>query len=103
MKGIKICGYDFEPSPNAWDRVYYVDFYMKVKEGAYIGIQIKPKTYEGSGVPTTHKMAIRDGHRKFTKKFIGKVFIVHRDKATNSVDSETCELIKKEIERLSNL
>lgn len=103
MNGIKICGYIFEPSPNEWDRVYYVDFYLKVKEGSYIGIQIKPKTYGGSGVPSTHKMAVRDGNRKFTRKFRGKVFIVYREKATNFVDRETCELIKKEIERLSSL
>ena len=37
----KELGVKIEPAPDEWDRLYNVDFFIKVKE-KYIGIQIKP-------------------------------------------------------------
>ncbi|MDD2200352.1 MAG: MjaI family restriction endonuclease [Bacteroidales bacterium] len=34
-------GYKIEPAPDKWDRLYNVDFFIKIKE-KYIGLQIKP-------------------------------------------------------------
>lgn len=102
MTNINICGYKFEESPDQWDRIYYVDFFLKINDN-YIGIQIKPLTYGSSSVPNTHKAAVRNGNRKFTNKFKGRVFVIRRKKGTDKVDEDTCELIEEEIKRLSNL
>ena len=37
----KELGVKIEPAPDEWDRLYNVDFFIKIKE-KYIGIQIKP-------------------------------------------------------------
>jgi hypothetical protein len=102
MNGIIICGHEFEPAPDKWDRIYYVDFFLKVKQ-SYIGIQIKPTTFGGSGVPTSHKRGIRDGHRKFQLNYRGKVFIITRKTGNDPVSEEICSEIREEIERLSRL
>ncbi len=36
---------EIKPAPDEWDRLYNVDFYIQVKD-RYIGLQIKPITYE---------------------------------------------------------
>lgn len=38
-------GVQIEPAPDEWDRLYNVDFYIQIGS-KYIGLQIKPITYE---------------------------------------------------------
>lgn len=37
----KALNYKIEPAPDSWDRLYNVDFFIKIKD-KYIGLQIKP-------------------------------------------------------------
>ena len=57
-----------------WDRVYNVDFYIKIKE-KYIGLQIKPAVYEYIPEIIKEKEIQKRTHKKFEDKFGGKVFI----------------------------
>ena len=69
--GIKI-----EPATDEWDRLFNVDFYIKIKE-KYIGLQIKPASGTAH-IPEIFKersLQLKT-HEKFTQKFGGKVFYV---------------------------
>ncbi len=63
-----------KPAPDEWDRLYNIDFYIEVK-GKYLGLQIKPITYNQT--PEIHKWREWLGrtHKNFEEKFGGKVFI----------------------------
>lgn len=67
---------EIEPAPDEWDRKYNVDFFIGVK-GKYIGIQIKPAG-SVSHIPQIFKeRALQETtHKKFEKKYGGKVFYV---------------------------
>ncbi|MFN3406585.1 MAG: MjaI family restriction endonuclease [Caldimicrobium sp.] len=91
-----------EPAPEEWDRLYNVDFYIKINE-KFIGLQIKPITYEIT--PEIHKWKdwLSKTHQKFTKDKGGKVFIIFSIKKEGKkmiYNPEIIEEIKKEIERL---
>ncbi len=93
---------EIKPAPDEWDRLYNVDFYIQVK-GKYIGIQIKPITYKQT--PEIHKWKewLLRSHKRFEKKFGGKVFIVFSIKEGNKKEifnREVIEEIRKEVERL---
>jgi hypothetical protein len=65
-----------EPAPDEWDRLYNVDFYIKIKNN-YIGLQIKP----ASGVSHISEIYKErnlqaETHKKFQNKYGGKVFYV---------------------------
>jgi hypothetical protein len=65
-----------EPAPDEWDRLYNVDFFIKVNE-RYIGLQIKPVTFEHAPeFATKWKDVYKISHEKFTRRFGGKVFII---------------------------
>lgn len=94
-----------EPAPDNWDRLYNVDFYIKIKK-KYIGIQIKPIN---QGIQISQifkeKKIQKNTHKKFTKKFSGKVFYIFS--STNNgektiVNSNVIKDIKDEIKRLNN-
>jgi len=98
-------GVEMKPAPDEWDRLYNVDFYIQIGN-KYIGIQIKPITYEQT--PEIHKWKywMEKTHKKFEEKFGGKVFIVFSIKKGDKKDiynKEVINEIKKEIERLRNL
>ena len=40
----KELGVEIEPAPDAWDRRYCVDYFIKITKQRFIGIQIKPVT-----------------------------------------------------------
>jgi len=65
-----------EPAPDKRDRLYNVDFFIKVGD-KYIGLQIKPAG-DVSHIPQIFKEhAIQEAtHKKFTDKYGGKVFYV---------------------------
>jgi len=100
----KELGVKLIPAPNNWDRLYNVDFYIQVKD-KYIGIQIKPISYNQT--PEIHKWKDRleKSHKKFKEKFGRDVFIVFSVKneagRKEIWNKEVIEDIKKEIERLS--
>ena len=102
----KILGIKIEPAPDEWDRLFNVDFYIKIKE-KYIGLQIKPVN-EGIQLPEIYKeKAIQEEtHLKFAEVFGGKVFYVFSKKINGKkdiVNKEIIEEIKDEVERLQRL
>jgi hypothetical protein len=95
-------GVEIKPAPDEWDRLYNVDFYIEVS-GKYIGIQIKPITYNQT--PEIHKWKewLSKTHKKFEKKYGGKVFIVFSVKKGDRKEiynKEVVAEIRKEINKL---
>ena len=93
---------EVKPAPDKWDRLYNVDFYIQVGR-KYIGLQIKPITYEQTPEIYRWKEWLDKTHKKFEKDFGGKVFTVfsvQKDNKKEIYNPEIVEEIKKEIERL---
>lgn len=100
-----ILGVKIEPAPDEWDRLYNVDFFIKVKDKV-IGLQIKPA---GGVSHITQIYQERtqqvETHKKFTAKFGGKVFYVISIKEGDKKkihNTEVIDEIKSEIERLKS-
>ena len=93
---------EIKPAPDEWDRLYNIDFYIQI-EGKYIGLQIKPITYEQTPEIYRWKEWLNNTHKKFEEKFGGKVFIIFSIKKGNKKEiynPEVIESIRKEIERI---
>jgi hypothetical protein len=91
-----------EPAPDEWDRLYNVDFFIKVKD-KFIGLQIKPAGYAYITQIINELEFQRKTHEKFTKKYGGKVFyIISITEGKKKVihNPEVMEEIRKEIKRL---
>lgn len=93
-----------EPAPDEWDRLYNVDFFIKI-ENKYIGLQIKPAGGV-SHIPEIFKEKSLQvvTHKKFTEKFGGKVFYIISIKERNKKKIHNIEVISEiedEIKRLS--
>jgi hypothetical protein len=93
-----------EPAPDEWDRLYNVDFFIKIKD-KYIGLQIKPAG-DTSHITQIYQERTQQAktHEKFAKKYGGKVFYVISIKEGDKKkihNTEVIEEIKKEIERLN--
>jgi len=93
-----------EPAPDNWDRLYNVDFFIKIKN-KYLGLQIKPVS-DTSSIPEIYKE--RDlqhkTHQEFTKQYGGKVFYIFSMKKGDTkiiVNNEIIPEIRDEIIRLS--
>ncbi|MEM3455491.1 MAG: MjaI family restriction endonuclease [Thermoproteota archaeon] len=100
----KILNTSIKPAPDEWDRLYNVDFYIEVNN-KFIGLQVKPITYEQT--PEVHKWKewLTKTHEKFEEERGGKVFIIFSIKKEGKktiYNSEVIDEIKKEIERLRN-
>lgn len=94
---------EIAPAPDEWDRLFNVDFYIRVKE-RYLGLQIKPVS-EGSSIPEIYKeRSIQlETHARFTEQYGGKVFYIYSCKSGEKkiiVNAEVVDEIKQEIERL---
>jgi len=79
-----------------------VDFYIEVN-GKYIGLQIKPITYEQTPEVYRWKEWLSKTHDKFEKDRGGKVFIVFSIKKNDKKiisNPEVIGEIQKEIKRL---
>jgi hypothetical protein len=92
-----------KPAPDEWDRLFNVDFFIKIGE-KYIGLQIKPVN-SGIQLPEIHKeYALQaETHKKFTSQFGGKVFYIFSEKVNGKKEIANEEVIfeiQKEIERL---
>ncbi len=97
---VRICGYYFEPAPDKWDRLYGVDFFLMINT-SYIGIQVKPRTFQSSSVMGRYKGTLRTQHRRFAKEFGGQVFTVVREAGDSEYqDPALCKYILDEIARL---
>lgn len=91
-----------KPAPDEWDRLYNVDFYIEAN-GKYIGLQIKPITYEQTPEVYRWKEWLGKTHDKFKRDKGGKVFIVFSMRKGNKkiiYNPDVVDKIKKEIERL---
>ncbi|GBD03770.1 hypothetical protein HRbin19_01067 [bacterium HR19] len=99
----KILGVEIKPAPDEWDRVYNVDFYIEVNN-KFIGIQIKPSTFEHApDYERKWREIYKESHKKFTENFGGRVFIilsVKKDNKKEILNKEVIEEIRKEIEFL---
>lgn len=92
-----------DSAPDEWDRLFNVDFFIQVGV-KYIGLQIKPIN-QGVQLPEIYKEygLQQETHKKFTKKFGGKVFYLFSQKIDGKkviANKEVVEEIKKEIEQL---
>jgi len=92
-----------EPAPDEWDRLFNVDFFIKIKD-RYIGIQIKPVN---QGIQLSQifkeKGLQAKSHEIFSKHYGGKVFYVFSSKVGERKEIRNKEVIaeiKQEIERL---
>jgi hypothetical protein len=96
-------GVEIKPAPDEWDRLYNIDFYIEVK-GKYIGLQIKPITYNQTPEIYKWKEWLGRTHRNFEEKFGGKVFIIFSVKKGDKKDiynKGIIEDIRREILRLN--
>jgi len=94
-------GVEIRPAPDEWDRLYNVDFYIQVGE-KYIGLQIKPVTYEQTPEIYRWKEWLRKTHEKFEADFGGKVFTVfsiRKGGRKEIYNRSVIEEIKREIGR----
>jgi len=101
-----ILGIKIEPAPDEWDRLFNVDFYIKIEE-KYIGLQIKPVN-TGIQLPEIFKeYALQaETHQKFTEVFGGKVFYLFSTKIGDRKEIQNKEVIdeiRQEIERLKQI
>lgn len=90
MLGVKV-----EAAPDEWDRLFNVDFFIKIGEN-YIGLQIKPVN-KGLQLPEIHKEYALQAttHSKFTAKYGGKVFYILSENAGDKRVIKNKEVIKK--------
>lgn len=94
-----------EPAPDKWDRLFNVDFFIKVNE-KYIGLQIKP-VHQGIQLSQIFKEKTLQlaTHEKFTKQFGGKVFYIFSSKSGDKkiiVNTDVIDEIRQEIKRLES-
>ena len=97
-----ILGVPIKPAPDEWDRLYNVDFFIEIN-GKYVGLQIKPITFEHTFEDYKWKEMQETTHLQFQKKFGGRVFIVFSVKVGNKKEVKNIEAIdeiKNEIESL---
>jgi len=99
----EILGVKIEPAPDEWDRLYNVDFFIKIKD-KYIGLQIKPVGGVSHILQIFKERTIQAAtHRKFTEQFGGKVFYIISIKEGNKKKIHNTEVISEiedEIKRL---
>ena len=72
----KILEVKIEPAPDEWDRLYNVDFFIKIND-RFIGLQVKPAG-DVSHIPQIfkEKSIQQNTHIKFSKQYGGKVFYI---------------------------
>jgi hypothetical protein len=93
------------PASDEWDRIYNVDFYIKVGQ-KYLGLQIKPISSGRALDYYQWERMHEDNHKRFEEKYGGKVFFLYSTKlGTKKVihNSEVIDKIRKEIDRLKKL
>ncbi len=99
----KILNIKIQPAPDEWDRLYNVDFFIKI-EDKYIGLQIKPAS-DVSHIPQIFKEhSIQEAtHKRYSERYGGKVFYVISIKEGGKKKIHNTEVvpeIEEEIKRL---
>lgn len=94
---------DIEPAPDEWDRLFNVDFFIKIAN-RYIGLQIKPVN-DASHIQQIYKERSiqKETHKKFKEKYGGEVFYIFSTKYGNRKviqNEEVIEQIRQEMRRL---
>ncbi len=99
----KELGAKIEPAPDEWDRLFNVDFFIKIRDN-YIGIQIKPVN---QGIQLSQIFKEKDlqskTHEKFTRQYGGKVFYIFSSKVGEKKEirnKEVIDEIRQEMEQL---
>jgi hypothetical protein len=99
----KELGVKIEPAPDEWDRLFNVDFFIKIRDN-YIGIQIKPVN---QGIQLSQIFKEKDlqskTHEKFTRQYGGKVFYIFSSKVGEKKEirnKEVIDEIRQEMEQL---
>jgi len=95
-----------EPAPDEWDRLYNVDFFIKIGPH-FIGLQIKPAS-DVSHITQIFKERELQAktHGAFREHFGGRVFyVISRREGKGKIihNREVVEEIKQEMERLRRL
>ena len=102
----EILGVKIEPAPDEWDRLFNVDFFIKLN-GKYIGLQIKPAGGVSHISQIFKERQLQEKtHKKFTEKYGGKVFYVISIKEGDKKkihNTEVIDEIKQEINELEKL
>ena len=98
-----ILGVPIEASPDEWDRLFNVDFFIKIGE-KYIGLQIKPVN-TGIQLPEIFKEYALQArtHIKFTEVFGGKVFYLFSAKVGDKKEIQNKEVITEILEEIQRL
>jgi hypothetical protein len=96
---------NIEPAPDEWDRLYNVDFFIRIKD-KFIGIQIKPAN-PGIQLPQIfkEKELQQKTHEEFTSRYGGKVFYVFSSRSGDTkviMNKDVVDEIRQEIARLKN-
>lgn len=100
-----ILGVKIEPASDEWDRLFNVDFFIKIKD-KFIGLQIKPAGYAYITQIINERKHQEATHKKFTAKYGGKVFYVISVKEGDKkkiYNTEVIEEIKQEIKKLEKI
>ncbi len=102
----KILGVKIEPAPDEWDRLFNVDFFIKIGE-KFIGLQIKPIS-SGNGaiqLPEIFKEKViqEETHKQFTEGFGGKVFYVYSRKNGDKKEIYNKEVIDEIIAEIKRI
>ncbi|MFH0911379.1 MAG: MjaI family restriction endonuclease [Planctomycetota bacterium] len=98
-----VLGVPIQPASDDWDRRYNVDFYIQMG-GKYIGLQIKPITYNQTPELYRWKEWMEKSHQQFRARFGGEVFIIFSIKSGDNktiMNQDIVDEIRREIERLS--
>jgi hypothetical protein len=99
----KALGVKIEPASDEWDRLYNVDFFIKVGK-RYIGIQVCPAGFPYITEIIKEIEIAKETHKKFSEKYGGKVFYVlsvEKGGKKTIHNTEVIEEIKREIQKLS--
>lgn len=96
-------GYKIEPATDMWDRLYNVDFFIKINK-KFIGLQIKPVNQGIQLAQIFKERGLQQKtHEKFEKEFGGKVFYIFSSEDNGKkkiMNPEVVEEIRIEIDRL---
>lgn len=101
----QLVGVPIQPASDEWDRLFNVDFTIEVS-GRYLGIQIKPVTFEHTFEDHKWKAMQERTHAKFTDRYGGKVITIFSVKEGDRKiiqNPEVIEQIKSEIARMRTL
>lgn len=82
-------------APKEWDNKYFIDFYLKSKNGKMIGIQLKPETfYRGN---YQYKVDIKSKHNAFINDYDAVVFVLTymKDQKTNEITLTNSQVIDR--------